>query len=395
VTPQAGTAVPDALVDPEFHASGDPHAVWRWMRAHAPVHRHETPELPPFWSLTRYDDIRAAYRDHRVLSSASGVLLRPAKHGTDPGGGRTLALADPPRHGQLRALVADWFNTRAVRLLDRSMRAAVRAVLARVVEQGECDFVHDVAGRLSMYVIGHIMGVPERDHEALFEWTNEAFEAGRSLVQSQQLMAYFIDLMDLRGAEPRDDLVSSLVHGTVDGEPLSEYDVLLNCENIVGATENGRLALAGGVLAFLRHPEQWRRLAADRGLLPGAVEEVLRWTSSATHSMRTATEPVVIHGQRIEAGERVVLWVPSANRDEAVFTDADSFDITRQPNRHLAFGGGEHFCVGSTLARAQLRVLYSELLDTAAALEQTGPALPVHSIAVTGPESLPMRIHPK
>jgi cytochrome P450 len=388
----AHAVTPTALVDPELHAAGDPHEVWRWMREHAPVYWHPPGRLPGFWSLTRYEDIRAAYRDPQTFSSAHGVLLRPIDAGDDPGGGLTLALTDPPRHKHLRAVLADWFTIRSVRELERTIHSAARAVVAEAVRCGECDGVHDIAGRLSIYLIGHIMGVPPEDHESLFRWTNEAFEAHVSLATHQDLMRYFIDLMDRRIAEPTNDLVSMLAGGTVDGEFLTEEEILLNCENLVGATENGRLALAGSIQAFLQHPDQWQRLRENRGLLPSAVEELLRWTSSATHSMRSVTTGVVLRGQRIEAGDRVVLWVPSANRDENVFADPDRMDIARTPNRHLAFGGGEHFCLGSTLARVELRILLTELLDTVGRIEQVGPATPVRSIAVAGPETLPLRL---
>lgn len=387
-------AHPEHLVDPALHATGDPHAIWRWMRAHAPVHRHQAGELPAFWSLTRYEDIRAVYRDPATFSSAHGVLLRPVALGADPGAGQTLALTDPPRHKQLRLLMADWFSTRAVRQLDDFIRDAVRDTLARAVERGSCDAVHDVAARISLSVIGRIIGVPREDHEALFEWTNEAFLAHRSLAAHHGFMSYFIDLMDQRLVDPADDLLSSLVHGTVDGEPLTEEEILLNCENLVGATENGRLALAAGLLALLDHPAELARLRADRALLPRAGEEILRWTSSATHSMRTATRPVVIRGQRIEAGEKVVLWVPSGNRDEDVFADPYRFDVGRTPNRHLALAAGEHFCIGSTLARAQLRSLLTELLDSGVRLEPSGAARRLRSIHVSGPESIPLRVTP-
>ncbi|MFY1653602.1 cytochrome P450 [Solwaraspora sp. WMMB762] len=383
------------LTDPVLHAEGDPHRVWRWMRHHAPVLRHPDGDLPAFWSLTRYEDVRAVYRDPETFSSRRGVLLRPAYRGEDPGGGMTLALTDPPRHRQLRAVVAGWFTTRSVRWLEESMRDSVRAILARVVDEPVVDFVQDVAGRLSMYLIGSIMGVAEHDHEKLFRWTNEAFEAGVSLAAHQELMHYFIGLMERRLVEPADDLVSALLGGTIDGALLTEEEVLLNCENIVGATENGRLAIAGGMAAFLARPDQWERLGADRSLLPTAVEEVLRWTSSATHSMRTATRDCVIRDQRIAAGDRVVLWVASANRDEDVFVSPDHFDIGRTPNRHLALGIGEHFCLGATLARAQMRILYSELLDRIRLIEPAGPAHRVRSIAVAGPETLPIRLTPR
>jgi cytochrome P450 len=387
----ANTATPTLLVDPELYATGDPYPLWRWMRENSPVHWHPPTHLPGFWSLTRYEDVRTVYRDPGRYSSARGVLLRPLSAGEDPGGGYTLALTDPPRHKQLRALFAGHFNTRTVRSLERLIRATVRATIAGAIDRGGCEFVHDVAGRLSMELIGHILGVAREDREALLRWTDEAFDAAVSLAAHQDLMRYFIALMDRRMAEPGDDLMSAMVAGMSAGT-VTEEEILLNCENLVGATENGRLALAGGVLALIEHPDQWRRLTEDRGLVPAAAEEILRWTSSATHSMRTAAEAHVIDGQRIEAGDRVVVWIPSANRDGEVFTEPDEFDIGRTPNRHLALGTAEHFCLGATLARAQLCTLLTELLDTASRIEQTGPARRVRSIAVNGPEKLPVRI---
>ena len=384
----------DRIADPELHVGGDPHALWRWMREFSPVHRHEAGELPAFWSLTRYEDIRAVYRDPATFSSARGVLLRPARLGDDPGGGLTLALSDPPRHKELRSLMADWFSTRAVRGLEDSIRAAARTAVARALDRGGCDFVH-LAGRFSHSVICGIIGIPEEDHEDVYRWCEEAFSAHTSLAAHPQLMEYFMELLYDRMAEPADDLVSALVNGTVHGELLTEHEVLLNCENLIGATENGRLALIGGMLAFLQHPGQWHRLRQDRELLPGAVEEIVRWTSSATHSMRTATRPCTVRGQRVEAGDRVVLWLPSANRDEDVFEDPYRFDIARRPNRHIALASGEHFCIGSTLARAEMRALFTELLDATDAIEQAGPVTRVRSNAVNGPAALPVRMTAK
>lgn len=386
---------PARLTDPELHATGDPHSLWGWMRAHAPVHWHPATDVPAFWSLTRHEDIRSVYRDAAAFSSRHGVLLRRAALGDDPGGGLTLALTDAPRHKQLRALMADWFNTRAVRGLEGYIRAATRTVLGRALDRGRCDVVHDIAGRLSLSVICHVLGVPERDHEALYLWTNEAFEAHTSLVTHPRLLEYFEELLLRRMEQPTDDLVSALVNGTVDGDLLAEEEVVLNCENLIGATENGRLALIGGIQAFLEHQDQWDRLSDDRGLLPGAIEEVLRWTSSATHSMRVATRPCEIRGQRIAAGDRVVLWLPSANRDEDVFADPYRFDVTRSPNRHIALAAGEHFCIGSTLARAEMRVLFTELLDSVRRMEPAGPVRRLHSIAVNGAESLPVLLTPR
>ncbi|MGH9277941.1 MAG: cytochrome P450 [Acidimicrobiales bacterium] len=362
------------------------------MREHAPVYFHPPAALPAFWSLTRYEDIRDVYRDPHRFSSARGVLLRPLMSGDDPGGGLTLALTNPPRHRLLRSLIAGWFTERSARSLEHAIRDAARAALERAMDLEECDFAHDVAARLSLFVICRLMGVPEDDHEAVFEWTTEAFEAGRPLATHQEFMRYFIDLMDQRLAKPTEDLVSALVHATVNGEALTDEEILLNCENLVGATENAGLSMASGMLAFLEHPAEWRRLRMNRALLSTAVDEVLRWTSSATHSMRTATAPCVLHGQKIEPGDRVVLWIPSGNRDPDAFPWAERFDITRRPNRHLALGVGEHVCIGSTMARTQMRVLFSELLDNVGRIEQCGPVVPLKSIVVNGPARLPVRI---
>ncbi|HUO38549.1 MAG TPA: cytochrome P450 [Mycobacterium sp.] len=383
---------PCRLTDPELHATGDPHPLWAWMREHAPVYWNPPGELPGFWSVTRYDDVRNVYRNPRCFSSAHGVLLRPNKYGDDPGGGLTLALTDPPRHRELRALLLGSFSKRSAQELQSIMLATVRAVVARALQAGECDFAHDVAAYSSISLICRLLGSPASDHERVFRWTGEAFAAGKPLTAHQQLIGYFIDLMYERIEEPRHDAMTSLALGTVEGELLTEKEILLNVENLVGATENAGLSIASGMLAFLERPAQWERLRDNRDLLGTAVEEVLRWTSSATHSMRTVAESTKLRDRSLAVGDRVVLWLPSANRDDAVFADPHRFDVARQPNRHLAMGSGDHLCIGSILARAQMRMLFNELLDATAGIEQCGPAVPVRSIAVSGPKHLPVRM---
>lgn len=387
------------LTDPELYSRGDPYTIWRWLRANDPVRWHPPAVLPGFWILTRYDDVRAVYRDPATFSSAGGILLRPEEHGGDPGGGKTLALTDPPRHRQLRAIVDDWFVLRSVRTLETEMRQVAGDVVARALERGRCDFVTEVAARVPLYVICKMMGVPAADWEQLFTLTNDAFGAGDALqrrLAHLEILQYFEDFVTARGKEPADDLVSVLVAAEIDGRGLSPDELILNCDNLlVGGTENTRIAAAGGMLALLRHPAQWQALAAEPGLLGPAVEEVLRWTSTATHIMRTTTRPVVVRGRQIGAGERVTLWNPSANRDEDVFTDPDRFDVRRKPNRHLALGAGEHFCLGGTLARAELRLLYDELLRRAERIELDGEPVLLSSIVVNGPDRLPVRLTPR
>jgi cytochrome P450 len=386
---------PGQLLDPALHANGTAHEVWRWMRTHAPVHRHEPTDLPAFWSVTRYADIRAVYSDPAVFSSRHGVLLRRSDRGEDPGGGLTLALTDPPRHRHLRSMLADRFSERCARAHGETIRAEVRSVIGKAIDRGECDFAHDVAARLSIYLISRLLGVPEHEYETTLGWTVEAFSRGVSLLSHHRAMRQLVELMRAREDEPADDALSRLLTRDVDGAPLTDTEVLLNCENLVGATENAGLSMAAGMLAFLEHPEQWRRLREAPESMPSAVEEVLRWTSSATHSMRTVLRPAAIGGARLEPHDRVVLWIPSGNRDESVFAEPDRFDITRYPNRHLALGFGEHVCIGGTMARHQMRTLFTELLDMAERVEQTGPVTPVTSFAVNGPAHLPVRIVPR
>jgi len=241
--------------------------------------------------------------------------------------------------------------------------------------------------------------VPRSDWESLFSLTNDAFGADDPAERRGahlDILQYFDDIASARAKSPADDLVSVLATAKIDGRKLTAEEVLLNCDNLlIGGTENTRIAAAGGMLAFIQHPDQWQALSAKPELLHDAVEEVLRWTSSATHIMRTATAPVTIRGRRIEEGDRVTLWNPSANRDKDVFEDPDCFSVCRKPNRHIALGTGEHFCLGGTLGRAELRVLYEELLRSTERLELEGPPVMLSSIIVNGPERLPVRLTPR
>jgi cytochrome P450 len=384
------------LVDPLLYSCGDPHEQWRWLRANSPVYWHAGDDMPGFWALTRYADIRAVYKDAATFSSAGGILLRPSSHGADPGGGRTLALTDPPRHRQLRGLVDEWFSVRSIRTFETGMKQVARSVIDRALDLGTCDFVLDVAARIPLYVICSMMGVPRGDWDHLLMLTHHAFGAGDAATRRfahLDILSYFENLAAARAKNPADDLVSILATACIDGKPLSAHEVILNCDNLlVGGTENTRIAGASGMFAFLEHPGQWEELSASPGLLPTAVEEVLRWTSTATHIVRTATKPVELHQHKIGTGDRIALWIPSANRDEEIFAAPERFDIRRQPNRHLALGSGEHFCLGSVLARAELRLLYGELLGRSIRVQLDGAPVKLSSIVVNGLERLPVRL---
>ncbi|MET7309339.1 cytochrome P450 [Streptomyces sp. NPDC005571] len=385
------------LVDPQLYATGDPHAVWRWLRRNDPVYWHEPSRgMPGFWALTKYHDIVSVLGNPEVYSSAEGILLRPANHGRDPGGGRTLALTDPPRHRQLRSVIKSWFSERAVRQLKPGIREIAQTLLEDAAERGTVEFVNDVAARLPLYVICRLMGIPDSDREYLFGITSRAFcseDPDERRSSHVKLMEYLLDLADEKRRAPGDDIISDLSVAEVDGHRLTESELLLNCDNVfIGGTENVRIAASAGIHQFLQEPAQWQALRADPGLLPGAVEEVLRWTTTPTHLLRTTRTAVTIGGRTIGEGERVTLWMPSANRDEDVFAAPDTFDIRRTPNRHIALGTGEHFCIGGILARAELQILYGELAALFDVIEPAGEPVLLSSIVVNGPSALPVRL---
>lgn len=388
------------LTDPDLYSRGDPHAAWRWLREHDRVHWHSPAgDFPGFWVLTKYDDIRAVYGDPATFSSVGGIILRPETYGDDPGGGHTLALTDPPHHRKLRGLVDDWFAPRSIRVLEAEMREIAHDVVKDALERERCDFVAAIAARIPLYVIFKMLGVPRDDWERLFSLTNDAFGAADPLERRMahlDIMQYFEELAAARAKSPADDLVSVLATAQIDGRKLTADEVILNCDNLlIGGTENTRIAASGGMLAFIQHPDQWQALSTQPELLHSGVEEVLRWTSTATHIMRTVTAPVTIHGRQIEAGDRVTLWNPSANRDESVFDDPDCFSVRRKPNRHIALGAGEHFCLGGTLGRTELRLLYEELLCSTERIDIDGTPEMLSSIIVNGPERLPVRLTPR
>ena len=276
------------------------------------------------------------------------------------------------------------------------MRETARSLVAAAVEQGTSEFVETVAARLPLSVICDLMGVPREDWELMYSLTSTAFgtaDAAEQSVAHQEILFYYVDLAEQRRRDPRDDLVSTLVTGDVDGVSLTNEEILLNCDNLmVAGTETVRYATAGGMLAFIEHPDQWKRLETERGLLETAVEEILRWSSPPLHILRTATSHVEIGGQAILPGQAVTVWTPSVNRDEEAFDAPDDFDVGREGNRHLTLGAGEHFCLGAALARLELRVLFEELLDQVLQVELAGPVQRVRSLITFGVERMPVAL---
>ncbi|MEV6345228.1 cytochrome P450 [Actinoplanes sp. NPDC051851] len=395
----------DDILDGAVYRTGVPYETFRRMREQQPVRWHEPGVFPGFWSLTGYDEIREVLRDAGTFSSTAGILLRPLAQGDDPGGDRTLALSAPARHAALRGAIADWFVPRNLRRLGRFLDDAARSAVGAAVAAGRVDFVTDIAARLPVDVVCAFLAIPDADRPEIVDWTTDAFCAGtaeeRSLAHLQ-ILEYFGALVEERRARPGDDLVSVLARVRYEGALLPPEDVVLNCDNLlVGGTENVRLAMSGGMLTMLEHPDQWSMLRDDvdggesDGTLGTAVDEILRWTSSATHLMRRAVHDVTLGGQRIRAGDRVVCWLVAANRDPAHFADPDRFDLRRTPNRHLALGAGSHYCVGSRLARLEISTVLREFIA------QVGEAVPdgspefLDSIVVNGLRRLPLKLTPR
>ncbi|MDP3372317.1 MAG: cytochrome P450 [Candidatus Paracaedibacteraceae bacterium] len=382
---------PNCLVDPTFHAAGNPHALWSWMRENEPIYWHEPTKFPGFWSITRHEDIREVYGNPEIFSSARGVLLRQEKSGDDPGGGLTLALTDPPRHKQLRAIMTSWFSISYAKSLESAIRRKIKELLLEAVEKKVINFTHDISSKLTLFVTCHILGIPPKDHKDVLHWAHESFEKAVPLASHKEFMLYFCELMESKRACPSSDLASAIVHGMIDNKKLAEEEILLNFENLIGATENAGLSISSGVLAFIEYPESWKLLQTDRKLIISATEEILRWASSASHSMRTIKKTYTLNNTNLLANQKIVLWLPSANRDDKIFENPFKFDITRTPNRHIALGYGEHFCIGNALGRMQIRILLDELLGFDWILELESAPIHLRSIYVNGPENLPIR----
>jgi cholest-4-en-3-one 26-monooxygenase len=396
------------LTDPGLYASGDQHAVFRHLRAHAPVFFQRQRSGPGFWAVTRYEDVRRVSRDTQAFISSGGTstmdLERPDSASMDyemmQG---TLVITDPPRHTKLRALVNKAFTPQSVGRLEPFVRHVVGTIIDDADGAGEGDFVEDVAARLPYIVICELLGIPSEDRSALFAAIKPMMVTDLDLATEKtmlepmhaatSLVDYLRDAIERRAADRRPDLMSRLVEAEIDGEKLSRAEMLALCILLfIAGSETTMNGTSGGMLAFFDHPDQRARVAADPSLLPAAVEEILRFVSPTLVSMvRTATRTVDLRDVTIRAGDKVTLWYGSANRDEEVFADPDTFDVSRSPNDHVAFGFGAHFCLGAQLARLELRVIFEELFRRLPGLALAGEPRRLRSNIFNGIERLPVR----
>ena len=397
--------MPDDAIDlldlAHVEAGGPPYELFARLRLESPIHRHAEQGGPGFWAVTRYDDVVEVSRDSATYSSyAGGTMIADATPEQLFVVRQMMLNMDPPQHTKLRALINKGFTPRMVTHLHGRIGELARAIADRVAPRGECDFVTEVAGELPSYVIAELMGIPLDDGRELYRLTERMHTADRSpegIASGTQaifeMLSYANGIRAAKRERPANDIASTLLAAEVDGEKLTdlEFDMFfLLLINAGGDTT--RNLVAGGMLELLRRPDVLRSLRDEPRLLPGAIEEMLRFCSPVVHFRRTATRDVVLGGQPIAAGEKVVVFYASANRDETVFSDPDTFDIGRSPNEHVAFGGGGvHFCLGANLARVEIRAMFTEVLSRLHDMELAGPVERLRSNFINGPRHMPVR----
>jgi len=408
---------PVDLFDAATYERGMPHDYFRWLREREPLHWQEgrpsrgtlgtleEPDQQGYWVISRYDDVVEVSLDQKRFSSERGTSL---VNDLPPERIDQLRLwminQDAPRHTKLRKLVNQGFTRRMTAGMVPHIQDLAREVVDGVARKGECDFVTEVASEVPMLVIAELMGCPIEDRAKLFTWSNQMigfddpeYSEAQSPDQTMlEVFEYAGALARLRRAEPLDDLTSVLVHSEVDGERLDElgfnmFFLLL----ILAGNETTRNAISGGMLALSEHPAEKQKLLQDLTLMPKATEEILRYVSPVISMRRTATCDTEIAGHPVREHDKVVMYYPSANRDASVFERPDELDVTRDPNTHLAFGWGPHFCLGANLARAEIRCIFAELLRRLPDIEVSGPPRRLCSSTVNSIKSLPVRFTPE
>ncbi len=391
------------MYDPDLYVDESYHDVLTQLRAADPVHWQDMPGEPGFWAILKHADVSHVARHPELFSAMQlGVMLQDPPPAQRERIGDMLLMMDPPKHTAFRKPLADSFKARVIGQLEDRIRDICRTILAEAAEHGEVEFVHDVAGLLPNQVIGELFGIPEQDWADIRVWAEQSTSSQDPELVGEdhdphavgKLVTYAMDLAAQRRREaPREDLTSLILAGNFGGRAMTdvEFGSFFN-QLVVAGNDTTKGMLAAGVNVLLDHPDQLDDLRRDRTLLPGAVEEILRFVPPLHHFRRTATADTEIRGVAIAAGDKVAMWYTSANRDEDVFADPHRFDIRRSPNPHLSFGIAQHFCLGVHLARLEGRVFFDELLAAFPSIERTGEPRRIRSNLNNGLKSLPLSL---
>lgn len=390
------------LYDPDRYVAGPPHADFARLRRDAPVFRHAAPDGGFFWAVTRHADVVAVSTDPQTYSSSRGsVMIEDLAPEMLEMMRSMLLVMDPPVHGRYRRMVMHAFTPGMVDALEPRVRVIARDLVDRALQERDVEFVHDVAAELPVQVIGELMGIPPADRALLRDWAEQLTgnqdpdvnPGGNEAAASFAMGAYAVQLAGNRRGCRGSDLTTTIVNAEIDGHRMEDHEFgAFFVQMVTAGNDTSKTLLSSAVDVLLDHPDALAALRADPSRIPTAVEEVLRYANPLHYFRRTATRDTALGGASIREGDRVVLYYTSANRDEAVFADPDRFDVSRSPNHHLAFGFGEHFCVGAKLARLEARVFLEEMLAGVAALERTAPARRQRSNLNNALKSLPLRL---
>jgi hypothetical protein len=401
------------LLDPaSYGANGPPHAAWTALRRHSPVHRCEPRNYAPFWAITRHADLCEISKQPDKFLNEPGIvhprLDQVFSRDEGVGAMRTIIEMDPPQHRSFRKVAASWFTPRALNRIDAAVDASARDLvdhLAGKTGEGECDFARDVATAHPLRILSTILGVPREEEPRILRLTNQLFGSEDEELQRPgadreqalrelglELFQLFAGIIEDRRKNPRDDLATVLAQGQVDGAPMGPLETFgYYLITFTAGHDTTKNALAGGMHALIENPGELERLRRNPSLVPSAVEEIVRWATPVNYMRRRAACDTEVGGQKIRKNDWLMLFYASANRDEDIFDEPFRFRIDRDPNRHVGFGHGEHFCLGSHLARRSQRALFAELARRLEHVELTGKPEWIKSSFVVGFKRLPIR----
>ena len=388
------------LLDPNTFKGGHPHDQYEWLREHQPVFFHEEPEGKGFWVVTRYQDVYDIGRNASLFSSEPTISIAdpdPAQPNFQ-GDAKMMLMMDPPEHTIYRKLISREFTQGPVREYNRRIEQLATEIVDAVIDRGECEFVSEVAGEMPSFVIADLMGIPLRDGRELYKLTEIIHSAPETQAENaaanavRKMFEYGQEVIDTKRAKPSEDLASKLLSAEIDGRKLTDYEFLLFFMLLIDAGgDTTRNLVATGMYELIQHPDQLALLLSNIDEhLPTARDELLRWTSPVIYMRRTVKADTILADQQLHAGDKVVMYYGSANRDSAMFERADELDITRTPNKHIAFGGGHHVCLGQWFARLEIDAILKEVLTRMKNLKPAGDVSWMQSNFISGLTSMPV-----